>query len=125
MKSRYILTFALLLFAYAGFSQDSLKSHTADSTKYKYLQKVNVIRSQKSMHDQSQVKLKYTNPEIRYRPTRLGSSSPLYNTYTKNKRGAGAITTNPNKSGGSSFPNETTPAEEYLLHRVDSSSNHH
>lgn len=35
-----------------------------------------------------------------YRDTRLGSSSPLYNTYQKNDNGAGAITTNPNKSGG-------------------------
>ncbi|MDP4285138.1 MAG: hypothetical protein Q8891_11990 [Bacteroidota bacterium] len=33
-----------------------------------------------------------------YRDTRLGSSSPLYNTYKKNDYGAGAITTNPNKS---------------------------
>lgn len=32
-----------------------------------------------------------------YRDTRLGSSSPLYNTYQKNDNGAGAVTTNPNK----------------------------
>lgn len=32
-----------------------------------------------------------------YRDTRLGSSSPLYNTYEKNNNGAGSITTNPNK----------------------------
>lgn len=32
-----------------------------------------------------------------YRDTRLGSSSPLYNTYEKNADGAGAVTTNPNK----------------------------
>lgn len=32
-----------------------------------------------------------------YRDTRLGSSSPLYNTYKKNDNGAGAVTTNPNK----------------------------
>ena len=32
-----------------------------------------------------------------YLDTRLGSSSPLYNTYEKNDNGAGAITTNPNK----------------------------
>jgi hypothetical protein len=36
-----------------------------------------------------------------YRDTRLGSSSPMYNSYQKNDFGAGAITTNPNKSGGS------------------------
>jgi hypothetical protein len=32
-----------------------------------------------------------------YRDTRLGSSSPLYDTYKKNDNGAGAVTTNPNK----------------------------
>lgn|SRR6185312_9817807 len=32
-----------------------------------------------------------------YRDTRLGSSSPLYDTYKKNDNGAGSITTNPNK----------------------------
>lgn len=35
-----------------------------------------------------------------YRDTRLGGSSPLYNTYKKNDYGAGAVTTNPNKTGG-------------------------
>ncbi|MBS1735057.1 MAG: hypothetical protein JSS98_00445 [Bacteroidetes bacterium] len=39
-----------------------------------------------------------------YRDTRLGSSSPMYNTYRKNDNGAGAITTNPNKGGGGAIP---------------------
>lgn len=30
-----------------------------------------------------------------YRDTRLGSSSPLYNNYDKNKKGAGSVTTSP------------------------------
>ena len=34
-----------------------------------------------------------------YRDTRLGGSSPSYNTYKKNDYGAGAITTNPHKTG--------------------------
>ncbi|MEO9100661.1 MAG: hypothetical protein ABI267_10090 [Ginsengibacter sp.] len=34
-----------------------------------------------------------------YRDTRLGGSSRLYNTYKKNDYGAGAITTNPHKTG--------------------------
>ncbi len=38
-----------------------------------------------------------------YRDTRLGGSSPLYNTYKKNDYGAGAITTNPNKTGSINF----------------------
>jgi hypothetical protein len=32
--------------------------------------------------------------------TRLGSSSPLYDTYKKNDKGAGAVTTNPHKGRG-------------------------
>jgi len=36
-------------------------------------------------------------PSPVYRDTRLGSSSPSYNTYEKNDDGAGAVTTNPNK----------------------------
>ena len=43
-------------------------------------------------------------PSKIYRDTRLGSSSPLYNTYKKNDYGAGAITTNPNKGSGDSSP---------------------
>ncbi len=37
------------------------------------------------------------NTNTIYRDTRLGSSSPLYNTYKKNDNGAGSVTTNPNK----------------------------
>lgn len=40
-----------------------------------------------------------SKPHI-YRDTRLGSSSPLYNTYQKNDYGAGAITNDPNKANG-------------------------
>jgi hypothetical protein len=38
-----------------------------------------------------------------HRDSRLGSSSPVYNTYQKNNNGAGSITTNPNKGSGSTF----------------------
>lgn len=41
--------------------------------------------------------------------TRLGSSSPLYNTYEKNDDGAGAITTNPNKTQGGEAPQSIIP----------------
>ncbi len=44
-----------------------------------------------------------------YRDTRLGSSSRYYNTYEKNDYGAGAITTNPHKSGSATFFPETFP----------------
>lgn len=63
-----------------------------------------------------------------YRDTRLGSSSPLYDTYKKNDNGAGAVTTNPNKSMGSNYTaNEetSTPAASnpvYNPNRLGSSS---
>jgi len=34
-----------------------------------------------------------SNPETPYNPNRLGSSSPLYNTWEKNNNGAGSVTT--------------------------------
>lgn len=46
-----------------------------------------------------------------YRDTRLGSSSPLYNTYEKNNYGAGAITTNPNKNSGGMSSTPSFPAD--------------
>ena len=48
-----------------------------------------------------------------YRDTRLGSSSPLYNTYKKNDFGAGAVTNNPNK--GSSAAPEFIPESRDTL----------
>ncbi len=52
----------------------------------------------------------YTTPRHHiYRDTRLGSSSPSYNTYEKNAYGAGAITTNPHKSGSATFFPGTVP----------------
>jgi len=58
-----------------------------------------------------------------YRDTRLGSSSPFYNTYRKNDYGAGAITTNPNKGGGGTF---TPPAESGTgISQPDSLQNNH
>lgn len=46
--------------------------------------------------------INYNTPQKHhiYRDTRLGSSSPYYNTYQKNDNGAGAITTNPHKKNG-------------------------
>jgi PBP1b-binding outer membrane lipoprotein LpoB len=66
----------------------------------------------------------YSTPQPHiYRDTRLGSSSPLYNTYKKNDYGAGAVTTNPNKTGGASF----TPAQQQesgTSQPLDSVQNH-
>ncbi len=48
-----------------------------------------------------------------YRDTRLGGSSPYFNTYQKNDYGAGAITTDPNKGMG---------VTKYPQDRLDSSN---
>lgn len=91
MKSIYILSALLFLLSGNGFSQDS--------TYYKTLQKVNINKTiGDSTFGQHTLHFRNTPPPI-YRDTRLGSSSPLYNTYKKNDYGAGAITTNPNKTG--------------------------
>lgn len=42
--------------------------------------------------------------------TRMGSSSPLYNTYEKNAYGAGSVTTNQHKAGGGYTPVGEQPA---------------
>lgn len=64
-------------------------------------------------------KMKFRNDtakdkKMRYRPTRLGSSAPQYDTYIENKRGAGAVTTNPKKIQVTPQP---TPAEEVIADR--------
>ena len=95
MKSIYILAAIIFLFSSTGFSQDT--------THYKVLQKVNVNKKvNSSMKNDHEVHLQ-TPSHVMYRDTRLGSSSPLYNTYKKNDYGAGSITTNPNKSDAPSF----------------------
>lgn len=64
-----------------------------------------------------------------YSDLRLGSSSPLYNTYEKNNYGAGSVTTNPNKTGGgspfqeNSVPNLSYPTTD-STHIPNSDSSH-
>lgn len=64
----------------------------------------------------------YTNaslPHI-YRDTRLGGSSPLYNTYKKNDYGAGTVTTSPHKTGSSINYNSNifnTPIQQSAIYR--------
>ena len=104
MKNLSIILIFLFM-SNTGYCQEKIKkdinlsdSTQLDTTKFKPLKKVNI-----SKHEYKFM------PKPLYRPTRLGSSSPLYSTYKKNNYGAGAITTNPNKSGRSfiySTPNK-------------------
>jgi hypothetical protein len=114
MKTLYI-SIVLILFAGKGYSQDT--------SQYKVLPKVNV---HKNIHDSSEASMVHfkNQPSVIYRDTRLGSSSPLYNTYQKNNFGAGAITTNPNKSEGPSFI-YSSPAKPDTIKNVPDSLSHH
>lgn len=115
MKTLYI-SIVLILFACKGYSQDT--------SQYKVLPKVDV---HKNIHDSlggsNIVHFQNQSPAI-YRDTRLGSSSPLYNTYKKNNFGAGAITTNPNKSDGPSFI-YSSPVKSDSLKNTPDTLNHH
>lgn len=60
--------------------------------------------NQGSASQQGVVNNAQQKPSLQYRDTRLGSSSPQYDTYQKNDNGAGSVTTNPNKKGGGQAP---------------------
>ncbi len=87
MKFKILLTLVLCTgFAVNGFSQDSTKMHAGKANK------MQVNHARKTTH--TNMKNKKDTSKI-YRDTRLGSSEPQYNTYKKNHRGAGAVTTSP------------------------------
>ena len=99
MKSLFTILLFILI-SNPGFSQDKTKKDSTqfDTVQYKLLKKVDINKPAITSVNR---KSKASSYKIMYRPTRLGSSSPLYNTYKKNNYGAGAITTNPQKSGKS------------------------
>lgn len=83
---------ALVLTSFAAFAQDTSINQTLSNDQ---TYQVNVPANPTTVPQK---------PHI-YRDTRLGSSSPYYNTYQKNDNGAGAITTNPHKTSGiASYP---------------------
>lgn len=91
MKQLIFLSAFLLFYGNAKSQDSNYVRFKSDSSIYT-LQK---------LQDQQRPKYYGTKPLTPniYRDTRLGSSSPLYNTYIKNHYGAGAVTTNPNKWG--------------------------
>lgn len=100
------ILFTILLFLFVsnvGYAQDKkMKDSTQiDTVQYKTLQKVNVNKPTFNPMIKARQHQYKIVPKKLYRPTRLGSSSPLYSTYKKNDYGAGAVTTNPHKSGES------------------------
>lgn len=93
------LTIMGIFLSAAAFSQDSTLLKNSNKVTFK---------SDAHMHSTIVAPLKSSpgNPasEATLHDTRLGSSSPLYNTYQKNDYGAGSITNNPNKGASEATP---------------------
>jgi hypothetical protein len=98
MKIKFALMIPGMLFSIAAISQVSTQlpdSNNKIALKNEPQVHTTIIPAQETNSDLSQTTLY---------DTRLGSSSPLYNTYEKNDDGAGAITTNPNKTQDGEAP---------------------
>ncbi len=112
MKNKIILLIiAGFLISFSGFSQATSKpthtklnklkgsnGNTSLQSKSKDTSvKSGQIKSKSGANKKQLAKNPQTIPAKKkmYRDTRLGSSSKLYNTYKKNKYGAGAVTTSP------------------------------
>lgn len=103
MKKKLIFLTAFAFGSFIAFCQDS--SHT--------LHEKVIFRNNPQIHSTvvpAQTTDGSSSASPIYRDTRLGSSSPKYNTYKKNDYGAGAITTNPNKNdeGSADLPHPST-----------------
>ena len=100
MKTNFLLTFAFVCISFIAFGQDSSFHKSDNKVTFKNQTQFHGIATpaqKKYQPNSSQVSAKKTSI---YGTTRLGSSSPRYNTYKKNDYGAGAITTDPHKMQG-------------------------
>jgi hypothetical protein len=102
MKSKLLMVIPGILISMTAFSQDS-SARSSNKVIFNNGPRVHstIIPAQKNSLSQ---------PHI-YSDTRLGSSSPMYDTYEKNNYGAGAITTNPHKSGDATNPENTNSVQ--------------
>lgn len=101
MKTNFLLTFAFVCISSIAFGQDSFFHKSENKVTFKNhpeLHGTTIQPQKKYQPNNSSISAKKTPV---YRSTRLGSSSPQYDTYKKNDYGAGAITTDPNKVQGS------------------------
>jgi hypothetical protein len=111
MKRKALFIFIAAVFSSTlVFSQDTSQNQKLSQNKNIQApptnSQINPLENHTYYNNNSQYKNipQYDNSIHVYRDTRLGSSSPLYNTYEKNNNGAGAITTNPNKGNGGGAP---------------------
>ncbi|MEO6819247.1 MAG: hypothetical protein ABI204_05930 [Ginsengibacter sp.] len=110
MKSKILLSAIALFTVTTAFSQDTsyLPAHS------KVTFKDNPQTQSRKLVFKKKLNKHRKDTTVMYRDTRLGSSSPLYNTYKKNDNGAGSVTTNPNKINTSRKP-------RIIIQYVDSS----
>lgn len=123
-------TFNFASVIFLMMSMPAVAQDTGDTSMSQQRQPVKIeARSSTIRSDENMIRsrpVKRNEKQSRYRPTRLGSSSALYNTYEKNKNGAGAITTNTNKAAGTGTIGTPAPAEvlaDSLYHQATDSSN--
>lgn len=110
MKSRLLLIAIALFSVSSAFSQDTSNLPATSKVTFKDNPK---SQSPKVFFKQKPNKKK-KNTTVLYRDTRLGSSSPKYNTYKKNDYGAGAVTNNPNKIKSSKDPIIIIPTSDTM-----------
>lgn len=111
MKSKFSLI-AFILFSTTAFCQDSASFKPHNKVIFKNEPQVHstISPAEKINGDNTS-----TKQSPIYRDTRLGSSSPMYNTYQKNDNGAGSVTNDPNK-GVSGSPVFVAPATDSIKH---------
>ncbi|MDQ2718555.1 MAG: hypothetical protein M3Z26_02155 [Bacteroidota bacterium] len=98
MKIKYGILAIGILITSTVFGQDTtLHSRSKNKITYK-----KGARIHSSITSPNRTKTNAGNSNLH--DTRLGSSSPKYNTYKKNDNGAGAVTNNPNKGQSGKAP---------------------
>jgi hypothetical protein len=110
MKAHISFLVAGMFFSVTGFCQDS-SAASSNKVTFKNEARLNstVVPAEKNYTTSP------TTSSPIYRDTRLGSSSPMYNTYKKNHYGAGGVTTDPNK-GASGTPSSLPAAADTSHH---------
>jgi hypothetical protein len=106
MKTKILIS-AIVLFT----STNTFAQSTTSTPPSKVTSKHVAEAQSKNLPDSKNYKERVPTKTVMYRDTRLGSSSPQYNTYKKNDNGAGAVTTNPNKISAGSNPPILLPAD--------------
>ena len=115
MKTKFVLLLPGILISCVAFSQDSTFS-------YQYKNKI-VPKNEQQVYPAitsgSKANTDASHPI--YYDTRLGSSSPLYNSYQKNDYGAGAVTNDYNKGQSAGIREVSVPQNQFKRNTCNTS----